>query len=297
MSGFSHRKLTWLLRLGYLQRFLPPILRRIIRPTLDDMARELSQPLIIPYERRLFIHCDPASGLERSILLDGNFEGELLAIFRNFVRPGSFCVDIGANIGCFTLVLADLCGPAGHVLSVEPSSRIRRRLEANLALNGLSNVTVLSCALSENSGGNATLHIPNPEEDNQGAASLFSSHLGSGTLTETVTIQSLDDVLASDSHRPCTLIKMDVEGSEMPILKGAKKLLQQDRPVLIFEYNPETWQAARTSWEECQSLLSEFGYTSFVTFEKYLLPATKESLAQATNNILAIPPRNSGARD
>ena len=290
MQPLRHRNLVWLLRFARWQRLLPGALRRKIRPYLDQRAKALPHPVILPYSDRQFIHCSPESLLERTILLDGFYETELLPIFRTAVHPGSHCIDIGANIGCHTLVMADLCGSSGRVLAVEPSSSIRARLERNLALNLITHVSVVPCALSSNSGQTATLHIPAADQENQGAASLFSAHLEGATLTETVPLRTLDEVVKEAGWARCDFIKMDVEGSELSVLKGATRILKDYRPTLVFEYNPDAWKAAGASWTECVALLSRFGYTPFVAFEDYLLAADDKTLCNPTNNVLAIPP-------
>src|SRR5262249_44198555 len=140
-------------------------------------------------------------------------------------------VDVGANIGYYTLVAARIVGAAGAVYAFEPNAPIRERLERHIALNGLSNVVVSAEAVSAETGEIGFYASVNPE--NQGSSSLLPGEgLGAEQIVPAV---ALDDLVARHRRR-FDLLKMDVEGAELQLFAGGKSLLASAHaPALLFE--------------------------------------------------------------
>lgn len=156
----------------------------------------------------------------------GAREGAITDALRRLLKPGDVFVDAGANIGFFTVLAATLVGPTGRVYAVEMMAATAKALRANIALNGLDNVTVIERALSDTAGQTIRASVPGAL---WGQASIARDHTGSTQEVETAT---LDDVLAGIPF--VRLIKMDVEGAEFLALHGARKTLMQTG-ALIFE--------------------------------------------------------------
>src|SRR6266496_1746810 len=97
--------------------------------------RRCSLKLVAPYRRGLLLHIDTDSWVERWILNQGCYERELVEFLEAVLRPGMVAVDVGANIGCHTLVMAQAVGTQGRVFAFEPNPAMTERLRANLALN------------------------------------------------------------------------------------------------------------------------------------------------------------------
>jgi precorrin-6B methylase 2 len=87
---------------------------------------------------------DPSDYVNRIIAITGVWEPQVTAAFQALLSPGDVCVDVGANIGYFSLLAARLVGSRGHVYAVEPSSTSYDRLTKNLELNNATNVTALA---------------------------------------------------------------------------------------------------------------------------------------------------------
>jgi len=147
------------------------------------------------------------------------------------LKLGETFMDIGANNGYYTVLAADLVGPNGKIISIEPNPNAFRRLMHNVRVNNLSNVVILNVALSDHDG-NAMLYLNKESED--GLASLIKSDQ----------VQSLGEVeLKRFDHlfmdEKISIVKMDVEGSEINIIKGMENYLKSHKEVKIeMEWNP-----------------------------------------------------------
>lgn len=154
------------------------------------------------------------------------------AFLTGYLKPGDVFVDIGANIGYFTIYAGLRVGPHGQVHAVEPDPENIALLRANLELNGLTNVQVHQTAISDSSGEARLFRA----SFNSGAHSLFQKNDHSGGLK--VPVARLDELL--DGERPPKLVKIDVQGAECYVLRSMTKLLEPPsvRPAIIAEFSP-----------------------------------------------------------
>ena len=155
--------------------------------------------------------------------------------FYRFVEPGWVCADVGTNIGEVSMNLASLAGTAGHVFSFEPDPRTYAKLQHNLSLNPHLKVTAMNVGVGEK---NETLNLYQFQEGNDGANRILRNQTDSSGLPERgkVHIIRLDDVLLHEHHiGKLNLIKIDVEGFEHEVLKGAMALLTKFKPRLVIE--------------------------------------------------------------
>jgi len=177
------------------------------------------------------IWIDPANAIERKMLW--GYEASVLRAVERFVAAGSYCFDVGANVGAVTLALARQVGPSGRVLAVEPGppyvARLRRNLQANPHL--ANRVVILPVGLSQTEG--TLLWRPDPLHPFNAGLSQVHSTAVPGELPVAVT--TLDTVLAQQGWKQVDFIKIDVEGMELEVLRGARKTLESLRPVVLFE--------------------------------------------------------------
>jgi FkbM family methyltransferase len=176
--------------------------------------------------------------------------------FLELVDVGATVVDVGANIGYFTLTAASRVGRSGRVISVEPNPRAAERLRENVALNGLHNVTAIEAAVSSTPGTMA-LRLGADSE----ASSLFDAvHASIGVVDVLVT--TIDKILADQGLTRIDVLKLDVEGAEVDALLGAAQLLSGSHPPrLLLEANPVTLRAAGRSVDDLRRCIESFGYT------------------------------------
>jgi FkbM family methyltransferase len=157
------------------------------------------------------------------------FEEEIKVV-RNMLQPGDVVIDIGANHGVYALSMAKAVGATGRVVAFEPATQTRTLLEASARLNGFDQLIVDHRGVAEKSGV-AFLSIDNQCELNQIATSDSPV-----SAVESIELTSLDDWLeSSPPQRPIRLIKIDAEGQEMNILRGAEKLLEKHSPLILYE--------------------------------------------------------------
>lgn len=172
------------------------------------------------------------------------FEPDVAAALRRWAVPGATVVDIGANVGWFTLLLARCVGPSGRVHAFEPEpgnhALLLHNLQANPAVAGDGRVQAHALALGEQPG-QAQLHTT---AFNGGMHRLYDSVCCEGPAV-TVPVARLDDLLPSGS---VALVKIDVEGYEHPVLRGARALLATvPRPRVVSEYCPASMLEAGAS--------------------------------------------------
>ncbi len=176
---------------------------------------------------------DRSSTLEWQLWAFGRYEPHFAELFRRLVRPGDRCVDIGANVGVHTVRLAKLAGPDGEVIAVEPDPEVICRAQRNVALNNLGNVAFVNAAASD-APGELPLFCPGPRDTNRARASLLHHPYLTGPAT-TVPLVTVDDVCAG---KRVALIKIDVEGHEAAVVRGAARVIAANAPSIIFEYEP-----------------------------------------------------------
>jgi FkbM family methyltransferase len=151
------------------------------------------------------------------------------------VRSGDSVMDVGANMGYYTKYLSDLVGNAGRVYSVEPIPRTVRFLRHVVRRLRLANVTVLDCAVSD-ANRTVTMEIPRFDDgqENIFEAKIVESAPGAGTETVSVEAKTLDTLAAQTGAR-FAFIKCDIEGHELPGLRGASGILRDMRPAWLIE--------------------------------------------------------------
>jgi FkbM family methyltransferase len=181
--------------------------------------------------RGMLLLLDRADSSVSSIILrDRAYEPHLTPVFEHFCRPGATIVDIGANIGYYSLLGARLGGPQGRVIAFEPNSENCRLLLLAAAMNGISTIDLLPVSLDDRRGWSyfSTALGTNGRLVRGGPALAD----GSGFVVPTFT---LDEVVDG----PVDVIKADAEGAEYRIFSGAARTLSRCRPVVLSEFSPE----------------------------------------------------------
>ena len=182
------------------------------------------------------------------------YEPELTYLGR-FVSAGNVVVDAGASCGIYTLAASKLVMDSGRVFSFEPGAESFSVLKRNVELNGLRNVRPFPVALSDTEG-KARLHH-HPHGPNSFSLGAHADWSGSFEETETT---SLDRVAEQERIDRVDLLKMDVEGAEELVLRGARSLLTTNRPVVIFEVNPKAARRLGLSADGAWDLMGKLGY-------------------------------------
>lgn len=210
-----------------------------------------------PGGARLFVDLsDHVIGL--SIVRD-QYEAEEIAFARRMLRPGDTAIDVGAHIGFFTMHMASAVGPSGRVYAFEPLPANAALLERSIAENRFEDRVSVGRAAVGAASGEATLTYAE-ETLNSGGAYLLKdgSEPLAGNVRRAVPLVALDGM---PLRRPVRLIKMDVEGAEPQVIRGAARLLREDRPTILSELHPA--QLQRASGMTADAFLAElrtYGY-------------------------------------
>ncbi len=207
-----------------------------------------------------FFHCDLNEFIYRFLFFYGIHELDVDWICRRILRPGDIFVDIGACFGYHTISSALRVGSVGQVYALEPQPEMFARLEENLARNNLSNVKAHHLALSDQT---EKLKLHRFADLGIGHTSISSQGRDVSQIISTEAI-TLDDYLERRGVRKATVIKLDVEGAELKILRGATTLLSGSAPPMwIVEINDETANACGYHPRELLTLLAQHGYKFF----------------------------------
>lgn len=179
--------------------------------------------------RSFELEIDPTDESMLPGLLNQTYEFDELNFVEEFLVAGDTFVDVGANLGLYSLVAARKVGPSGQVVAFEPSDRALEKLRKNI--QPFSQIECVNKALGSQIGSG---HLKLPKEG------LGSSHLSEqeSNNSQVVEISTLDLELKSRSRLKPRLIKIDVEGFEAEVLKGARQCLAEHRPHVLVEFNP-----------------------------------------------------------
>lgn len=197
----------------------------------------------------------------RFLRIPSELTSGLPQLLRHFMRPSDTFIDVGANHGTFSIVASSLVGKEGLVIAIEPQPRLANLLTQSLACSPAPfEVHQIACG---DRAEEIEFYIPRATS---GAAGRFAGYSAiSDHRAIKVEMRPLDDFI--DAHRlpRRTFIKLDVEGSELAFLRGARQLLASIAPAILIEINPAAMRAAGTSKTMLVNALIELGYDRFVT--------------------------------
>ncbi len=240
------------------------------------------------YAGDLTVRIDPRNMIECE-MLSGRYDPCATRVIERYVNPGDCAIDIGANVGALTLLMArrvscggsGVCvGDGGCVLAFEPGPPIHARLERNIQLNPSIRdcVRLFPVGLSDMRG---VLHW-REDTGNRGNGSLMNE---SGVDVE---VDTLDHVLSESGVRAVSFIKIDVEGMELDVLRGAVETLKRARPVVYFEtLSPFRNRRGYDAFAAIQKLFADLDYGLYdMTSSSRLVRVTSDTLPA---NTLALP--------
>lgn len=186
-----------------------------------------------------------------------NYEPELLYLER-FLKPGGVFVDGGANIGVYTVVASSLVGDSGKVYAFEPADESYLLLDKNIKINNQNNVKMYQLALSDKVGETKLHHI-----DNAPTSYSLGTDEHSSDSYEVIKTTTLDLIAENDNIDRVDVIKLDVEGAEELVLRGASTVLEKHKPVVIFEIREVAAERLGLDTFGAWEFLKQYGYKLF----------------------------------
>jgi len=246
----SHRRLLRWLPAGF------PGKTRIGRLLLGNRARQ-GDVIVEARDDSRFLLPNLAEPVAFHLAVDGVYEPETLAFILNCLPEGGVFVDVGANIGVFTVPASRKVGRGGRVLAAEASPQVLPYLEKNVSLNHLQNVTLARCAISDQAADNAAFYEAPIHKFGMG--SLAAQFHGAPCQVRT---RTLDEVLEEHHIDRVDVLKVDVEGHEAAVFRGARTLLcAPNPPLIVFEFcdwAESRFPGARAG--EAQEFVMSLGY-------------------------------------
>lgn len=266
--------LIWVFR-GYI-RYVPvdagklAVFERFINPYLQWQPHRFSARTI--FGSRIIGNTEDI--LPQYIYYFGVWEPNLTAWIQRGLRPGDTFVDVGANIGYFSLLGSRLVGRSGRVVAIEPSPRIVRQLRANIARNRVRNIRVAPVAASNTSG---PLRLFEGPPEHVGATGMFAT--GEASKEFEVQAMTLPEILTEDEARSARIIKIDVEGAEALVVQGMVPLLSVGRADLeaVVEISPGRLAQLGQSTDEVLAVFARAGFNPYAiendySWESYVPP-------------------------
>ena len=237
---------------------------------------------------------DLEEGIDFSIYLLGAFERSTVATLRELVKAGDVVLDIGANIGAHTLGLAKNVGAAGRVYAFEPADFAFQKLLRNLALNPELEKRTKALQVMLGSGAEKAPNGVYASWPLERVDSVHPKHRGRFVSTEGAVVDTLDGFVAREKVSRINLIKMDVDGHELPVLQGGRSVLREQRPVIVMEMSPYVHAEERNSFAAVIELLKEFRYKIEDARNRKTLPLDAAALERlipdgAGINVVALP--------
>jgi FkbM family methyltransferase len=222
-----------------------------------------------------------------SMLAARAFEADDRAFVACFLQPGMTVIDAGAHQGLYTLLMSKRVGARGRVYSFEPSPRERQALRLNVRINRLHNVWIQPFALG-NEESISDLYVVNKSET--GCNSLRPPDVSEPLSTTPVQVRTLDGWLASERAGTIDFIKLDVEGAELSVLKGAAKFLSQHpRPLIMAEVETIRTKPWGYSPHEIIELLEALEFSWFKPAGGGRLAAFDPDRDPFVGNFIAVP--------
>lgn len=215
--------------------------------------------LIMTEAQGFKIWLDPKDdGVTPHLLLRGVFEEHETKLFKTLIKSGMVVIDIGANIGYYTLMASRLVGPKGRVIAFEPEPHNYELLERNVKANGLNNVMLHKKAVADKSGA-IELFV---DSQNYSNPTIGKNRFGERAHKISVESITLDEFVVKElDGANIDFIKIDVEGAEGHIIKGAQNVLTRQRPIITMEFWPQALRNAGTEPADLLNKMTEFGFS------------------------------------
>jgi len=236
------------------------------------------------------IELDITDLLQSILFFRGVYERESMELWQEVIEPGDTVIDVGANIGLYTLLAAANVGKAGAVHAFEPAPQLFIRLLQNAQRNGLRNVRAHNIAVSDRCGAEK-LYLA--ENSNRGKNSLCRDNAAapdSAAQSICVASTALDDYLQRKGIRAIKAMKVDVEGAELRVFEGAQSVLaRDDAPFLFFEASDLLSAGFGYTSIELKAHLRRLGYTVWRMRKRRLFPVADDE-SHRLEDLVALKP-------
>lgn len=274
-----------------LLRRIPPRFKGKRRFAKNLLAHLVSSRDVLVKDRFGFSYKVPSlsESIAFSLLVDGIYEPTSLNFMRSYLQPGDVFIDIGANIGAFTFPCASKIGSQGKVLAIEASPSILKYLKNNLEMNSMPQILLEGCAVSEKDSEEKIFYEAPSDRFGMGSFGKGSTEKQEHIQPTLVKCRTLDALLKVHSIEHVKAIKIDVEGYEAMVFKGANQLLSSSHaPLILFEFIDWAEENLNLEPGASQRQLLEYGYDLWL--EKDFIrgkPPLTQPITQGAFNLIA----------
>ena len=230
-----------------------------------------------------YLRVNPSEHIQQQLFWYGYYEKELGDLIKTLLAPGDVFLDIGANVGYFSLLAASY-EPTIRVFSFEPVSSVYQKLEENISINDAKNIRTIKAAAGRKNG-DGEIYISGP--DNTGMSSFEKPGNFSGQ-TEKVSVIAIDEWIKSSGLSMLSLVKLDIEGYELAALEGMKETLEYFKPLIIAEINPEILLSFGLAPADIFRYMSDSNFTGFLILKNSKLKLLSDYQTGTTENVLFI---------
>lgn len=242
---------------------------RITNPLLD-FIKKITQSnryyCYVRYVDGIKIRLDLRDWIPQLIFVWGDYtiERSATTYFRSILKPGMIFIDIGANIGYYTLIASKVLGNTGRIFAFEPVSRNIAILEENININKFSNITVIQKALSNEENQAVKIYLPTDDMCGMGSLRQLNDVNYSGEF-EIINTTTFENFLNSYGVSKVDVIKIDVEGNELNVLKGMENIFSNDNfnPILLIELTEWSLAKFTATIKDLIDYLSKYNFTAY----------------------------------
>lgn len=234
----------------------------IVRSIILKRSSNIESDIVVigNFDSNLYLKLDRSKTMGASIYWTGFHEYRELLFLHDFLKSDMVLLDIGANIGEYSIFAAKRL-TQGTVVAFEPVPALRKILNENIQLNHFANITVESYGLSDAVGSFPIYFVG--ESENEGQATFFPG-LHSNQRSAAADLKKLDDVWSHLYLDRLDFIKMDIEGSELKALQGGRATITRFRPLVMLEVSEVTYGAAGYSLKDVSDFFIALNYLPFV---------------------------------
>ncbi|HET6244032.1 MAG: FkbM family methyltransferase [Bacteroidetes bacterium] len=229
---------------------------------LDRLSLTKNVSATVKFDDNINVNVNLNDWIQKQIYFFGIYEIEKTETYfwKKIIKPGFIILDIGANIGYYSLLASKLTGIQGKIYSFEPVKATFNKLLNNIQLNNFQNIFINNIAISDIEG---EIELFVADDLNTGTSSITLHHNFSGQK-EIAKSLPLDSFVQSNKEiHKIDLIKIDVEGSEFHVLKGMKYVLSEFQPFILIEILDEKLNLVNTNKEEVYAYMEKFNYFPF----------------------------------
>ncbi len=223
----------------------------------------MKKTVIMQWVNGLKLRIYPGNEVFRALFVRGIYEPNVVTVINSLLPKNGVLIDIGSNMGYCSLLASDIVGEEGKVFAIEPSERDFLRLLDNININKLRQINSYRLAILDYTG-EANISIASEERSALNTIGAEFSYKGIEKIrTEKVPCTTVDAFVKEEALDKIDVIKMDVEGSELKVLKGAHDSIEKYRPALILGLNENALKVCGATIEEIEREIFSLRYKAY----------------------------------